>query len=171
MVESGLVFFILKQYIRMKHIMKGSIVDNAKLIQAMIDEEDRSWIPSKGVEDFSFKWSQIRDLNWRFVAEDDDRYIYLNRDDWFDVTIQRCKHLDLTYYFVYIERECTDSSYWIPWGLVTWTQETRHTFRWVRSLKHALKLGEICWELMTGLANPEDYFLTRAEYDNMWKLH
>lgn len=146
--------------------MKGSIADNAKLIEAIIEGEDRSWIPSKGVEDFNFKWNQIRDLNWRFVDEDNDKYMYLNRDDWFDVTVQKCKHKDLTYYFVYIENEKTDASYWIPEGLVTWTQSTCHMFRWVRSLRHALKLGEICWELMTGLANPEDYFLTQEERHN-----
>ena len=150
----------------MKHTMKGSIADNAKLIQAMIEEEDRNWIPSKGAEDFSFKWSQLWDLNWRFVAEDDDRYIYLNREDWVDVTIQRCKYKDLTYYFVYVENEKTDASYWFPWGLVTWTQGTCHTFRWVRSLRHAMKLGEFWWELMLWLANPEDYFLTQEERHN-----
>jgi len=150
----------------MKHTMKGSIADNAKLIQAMIEEEDRNWIPSKGVEDFNFKWSQIWDSNWRFVAEDDYRYIYLNRDDWYDVTIQKCQHRDLTYYFVYVESERTDSSYWFPWGLVTWTQGVCHTFRWVRSLRHAMKLGELWSELFLGLANPEDYFLTQEERDN-----
>lgn len=150
----------------MKHTMVGSIVDNAKLIQAMIEEEDRNWIPSKGAEWFNFKWSQLRDLNWRFVAEDDDRYIYLNREDWFDVTIQRCKHRDLTYYFVYVEREKTDASYWFPQGLVTWTQSTCHTFRRVRSLRHAIKLGEYWAELMLWLANPEEYFLTQEERHN-----
>ena len=149
----------------MKHTMKGSIADNAKLIQARIEEEDRSWIPSKGVEDFHFKWSQNRDLNWRFIA-DNDNYIYLNRDDWFDVTVQRCKYKDLIYYMVYVEYEKTDASYWFPQGLVTWTQETRHTFRWVRSLRHAMKLGEFWWELMLWLANPEDYFLTQEERHN-----
>lgn len=34
--------FILFQNIRMRHEMKGSIADNAKLIQAMIEEEDRN---------------------------------------------------------------------------------------------------------------------------------
>ena len=150
----------------MRHEMKWSIADNAKLIEAMIEGEDRSWIPSKGAEDFNFKWSQIRDLNWWFVAEDDDRYIYLNREDWFNVTVQRCKYKDLTYYFVYIENEKTDSSYWFPWGLVTWTQETCHQFRWVRSLRHAMKLWEYWWELMLWLANPEDYFLTQEEWHN-----
>lgn len=150
----------------MKHKMIGSIVDNAKLIQAMIDEEDRNWIPSKGVEDFNFKWSQVWDLNGRFVDENDDRYIYLNRDDWFDVTIQRCRQGDLTYYFVYIEIERTDSSYWIPEGLVTGTQSICHTFRWVRSLRHAMKLWEYWAELMRWLANPENYFLTQDEWHN-----
>lgn len=150
----------------MRHTMVGSIADNAKLIEAMIEEEDRSWIPSKGAEDFNFKWSQIRDLNWWFVAENDDRYIYLNREDWFNVTIQRGKYKDLTYYFVYIENEKTDSSYWFPWGLLTWTQETCHQFRWVRSLRHAMKLWEYWGELMLWLANPEDYFLTQEERNN-----
>lgn len=34
--------FILYRHIRMRHEMKGSIADNAKLIQALIDEEDRN---------------------------------------------------------------------------------------------------------------------------------
>ena len=157
MVGWGLVYFILKQYIRMRHEMKGSIVDNAKLIQAVIEGEDRSWIPSKGVEDF----------NWRFIAEDDDRYFYLNREDWYDVTIQKCKQKDLTYYFVYVEKERTDSNWWIPEGwLVSWTQSICHTFRWVRSLRHAMKLWELWSELMMWLANPEDYFLTSEERHN-----
>lgn len=150
----------------MKHTMKGSIVDNAKLIQAMIDREERSWIPSKGVEWFNFKWSQLRDLNWRFVAEDTDKYIYLNRDDWFDVTIQKCQYGKLTYYFVYVEREITDETYWIPEKLLSNNQSTCHTFRWVRSLKHAMKLWEYWAELMLWLANPEDYFLTQEERYN-----
>lgn len=153
----------------MKHEMKWSIVDNAKLIQAMIDGEDRNWIPSKGVEWFNFKWSQLWDLNWRFVAENDNRYIYLNREDWFDVTIQKCQYNNLTYYFVYVENEKTDASYWFPWGLVTWTQSTCHTFRWVRSLRHAMKLWEYWAELILWLANPEDYFLTQDERNNSKK--
>jgi hypothetical protein len=146
--------------------MKGSIVDNVKLIQAMIDEEDRNWIPSKGVEDFHFEWSQLRDLNWRFVAEDTNDYLYLNRDDWFEVTIQRWHFKDLTYYFVYVEKEVDDKGIWIPQELVSWTQSICHTFRWVRSLRHALKLWELWSELALGIFHPEDYFLTKDERDN-----
>ena len=151
----------------MKHTTDWSIHDNAKLIQAMIEEEIRNWIPSKSVEDFNFKWSQLRDLNWRFISSDGNKdYIYLNRDDWYDVTVQRCRKWELIYYFVYVEKELTDASIWIPQGLVTWTQSTCHTFRWVRSLKHAMKLWEIASENFMGLACPEDYFLTREERDN-----
>lgn len=151
----------------MRHEMKGSIADNAKLIQALIDEEDRNWIPSKGVEDFHFKWSQLRDLNGRFISPDwNDKYLYLNRDDWFEVTIQSCKYKELTYYFVYVENEKTDYSYWIPQELLEWNQSTCHQFRRVRSLRHAMKLGEYWWELMIWLANPEDYFLTKEERHN-----
>ena len=153
----------------MRHEMVGSIVDNAKLIQAIIEEEDRSWIPSKGVEDFNFKWSQIWDLNWRFIDKKNDDYIYLNRDDWFEVTIQRCRIKELIYYFIYVEKELTDSSYWIPWGLVSWTQETCHKFRWVRSLRHAMKLWELWSELMMWIANSEEYFLTQEERHNAFE--
>ena len=150
----------------MKHTMHGTLADNAAKIKALIDEEDRNWIPSKGVENYLPLGQQPWETNWWFVAEDTDKYIYLNREDWFDVTIQRCKYKDLTYYFVYIENEKTDASYWFPWGLVTWTQSTCHTFRWVRSLRHAMKLGEYSGELMLWLANPEDYFLTQDERYN-----
>lgn len=154
----------------MKYTMEGSISDNAKLIQAIIDEEDRNWIPSKGVEDFNFKWSQLRDLNGRFLSPDwNDKYLYLNRDDWFMVTIQRCQYGKLTYYFVYVENEKTDSVYWIPQELVPWNQATCHQFRWVRSLRHAMKLWEFGWELMIWLANPEDYFITKEERHNAFE--
>lgn len=150
----------------MKHVMHGTLADNAAKIKAIIEGEERSWIPSKGVENYVPLGQQPWETNWWFVAEDTDKYIYLNRDDWYDVTIQRCKYKDLTYYMVYVEHEKTDSSYWFPQGLVTWTQSTCHTFRWVRSLRHAMKLGEYWWELMLWLANPEEYFLTQDEWNN-----
>ena len=159
---------------RMKHERTGSIHDNAKLIQAVIDEEDRNWIPSKGVETFNFRGSQLRDLDWWYTDNWWTDYLYLSRPDWFEVTVQRC-HLwfknEYTYWTVYIERNVTDRTYWIPWNLVRDNQWTCHTFRWVRSLRHALKLWELWTELLLGLANPEEYFLTEEEYDKMWKLH
>ena len=151
-----------------------SIKEDAAVISEIIAGELKSWIPEKGVEDFNFKWSQLWDSDWWFMTEHwGQDYIYLNRPDWFQVTVQRCEiwyKWEYTYWTVYIERNITDRI-WIPGELVHDNQGTCHTFRWVRSLKHALRLGEICWELMTGLANPEDYFLTRDEYDNRWKLH
>ena len=153
----------------MKHTMKGSIADNAKLIQARIDEEIRNWIPSGSVEDFNFKWSQIRELNWRFVAEDTDKYIYLNRDDWYDVTVQKCQYGKLTYYFVYVEKDRTDEIRNDPRKLVEWNQSVCHTFRWVRSLRHAMKLGEYGSEMFLGLANYDDYFLTKDERHNAFE--
>ena len=153
----------------MKHERKGSIVDNAEHILGIIEGEDRSWIPSKGVEDFNFKWSQLWDLNWWFISENwDDRYIYLSRDDWYEVTVQRCElgKKKLRYYMVYVEKDLTD---WIPWELVTDTQWTCHKFRWVRSLRHAMKLWELASENFMWLASPEDYFLTKEEYDEAFK--
>lgn len=160
-------YFILQLNYRMKHEMKGSIADNAAIIRALIEEEDRNWIPSKGVEWFNFLGSQLRDLNGRFVAEDTNDYLYLNRDDWFNVTVQKCHNFkDLTYYFVYVEKDVDDKGIWIPQDLVPWTQCICHTFRWVRSLRHALKLWELWSELALWLAHPEDCFLTREERDN-----
>ena len=154
----------------MRHEMKGSIADNAKLIQALIDEEDRNWIPSGSVEDFNFRWSQLRDLNGRFVSPDwNDKYLYFNRDDWYEVTVQKCQYGKLTYYFVYVEKDRTDEIRNDPRELVKDNQWICHTFRRVRSLRHAMKLGEFGSEMFLGLANYDDYFLTRDERDHAFE--
>lgn len=152
--------------------MNGSIVDNAEYIASVIAEEDRNWIPSKGVEDFNFKWSQIRDLNWWFTSEERDWYYYLNRDDWYEVTVQTCElwYKKKRYYFVYVEKQVTDKNLNNPQeSLVQDTQGLCHMFRWVRSLRHAMKLGEFWWILELQVSNPEEYYLTREEYDDAFR--
>ena len=153
----------------MKHVMHGTLADNAAKIKAIIEGEERSWIPSGSVENYIPLGQQPRETNWWFVAEDTDKYIYLNRDDWYDVTVQKCQYGKLTYYFVYVEKERTDEIRNDPRELVWWNQSVCHTFRWVRSLKHAMKLGEYGSEMFLGLANYDDYFLTKDERHNAFE--
>lgn len=153
----------------MKHAMYGTLADNAARVKVLIEEEDRNWIPSGSVENFIPLGQQSRETNWWFVAEDTDKYIYLNRADWYDVTVQRCQHGKLIYYFVYVEKERTDEIWNDPRELVWWNQSVCHTFRWVRSLRHAMKLGEYGSEMFLGLANYDDYFLTKEERNNAFE--
>lgn len=139
-----------------------SIKEDALLISSVIAGELESWIPEKDVERFNFEWSQLWDTNGWFTKDWNLDYFYLKRDDWFYVTVQRC-HLwyrdEFTYWTVYIEKSQSD----LWWRLDT--QTTCHTFSWVKSLKHALYLWEVCSELFLGLANFENYFLSEEEYD------
>lgn len=158
----------------MKDRRERSVVDNAMLIESIIAGELRSWIPEKGVEDFNFRWSQLWDIEWWYFRGDDRNYLYLDREWWYHVTVQKCyfnqQSVEWPYYWnVYIEKEVTDKSLNIPEELVRHNQWVCHTFRWVRSLKHALYLWEVASENIMGFAYPEEYFLTRDEYDEAFK--
>lgn len=148
-----------------------SIVQDAMLISKVIAGELRSWIPEEGVEDFNFLWSQLWDLNWWYTLNKDTNYIYLDRDDGYHVTVQKCKlwRMEKTYYMVYVEKDITDEVWRKKMNLVQSTQWVCHKFRWVRSLKHALYLGQLASENFLGLAYPEQFFLTRDEYDEAFK--
>lgn len=135
----------------------------ASIIEEVIAGEHKNWIPEKGVEDFKFKWSNKRDTYWWYFRDYNLEYIYLDREDWWHITLQRCYtnfDEDYIYWNVYIEKECESRKKW----LISWAQELCHKFKWVKSLKHALYLGEVASELELGLSNYSDFFLTRDEY-------
>lgn len=142
-----------------------SIKDNVRVIEELIAGEHKHWIPEKGVENFKFKWSFESDTNSWYISRWNVEYIYLDREDWWHVTVQRCYNgfdEDYIYWNVYIEKECESRKK----GLIGWAQELCHKFKWVKSLKHALYLGEVASELELGLSNYSDFFLTRDEYIN-----
>ena len=146
-----------------------SIDEDATIISQLIGEEQESWIPGKGVESFNFLGSQLWDTDWWITDNAWSDYFYLNRDEHTLVTVQRCRLESVdkrrkTYWNVYIERDITD------WKSVNNNQTLCHTFRWVRSLKHALYLGEVAWELNLQVASPEDFYLTREEYDDFYSF-
>ena len=141
--------------------------NNYKACVAIIDEliadEHKNWIPEEGVEWFKFKWSNERDNYWWYFIDYNLEYIYLDREDWSRVTIQRCYkdfEEDLVYWNVYIERECESLE-----KFLNWTQALEHKFKWVRSLKHALYLWEVAWDACLWLFRKEQFFLTREEWD------
>lgn len=155
----------------MKDMRDYSIAEDAVRIYNVIAGELRSWIPEKGVEDFNFLWSQLWDTNWWYTLEKNTDYIYLDRDDGYHVTVQRCKlwRKERIYYMVYAEKDRTDEVWWKKLELVQSTQWVCHKFRWVRSLKHALYLGQYASENFRGLASPENFFLSKEEYDEAFK--
>lgn len=139
------------------------IAEQAVYINKLIAGEHKHWIPEKGVENFKFKWSNERDTNGWYTLRWQVDYLYLDREDWWHVTVQRCYNdfdEDYIYWNVYLEKECESRKKW----LIGWAQELCHKFKWVRSLKHALYLGEVASELALGLSNYSDFFLTREEY-------
>lgn len=150
----------------MKDEREKSIVEDAKLIQSIIAEEQKSWIPGEGVEEFNFLGSQLRDLNWRYTMEEEPWYFHLNREDWFHITVQKGFKW---YWNVYVEKIRTDSLWHRKDELVHWNQSVTHTFHWVRSLKHALYIGQYASENFRGFASPEQFFLTKGEYDELFK--
>ena len=140
-----------------------SILDNVRVIDELIADEHKHWIPEKGVEDFKYKGSNKWDSNSWYTHNWQVDYLYLDREDWWHVTLQRCYNdfdEDYIYWNVYIEKECESRKKW----LINWAQELCHKFKWVRSLKHALYLGEVASELELCVSNYSDFFLTREEY-------
>lgn len=141
-----------------------SIEENADIINWLLLGEEHNWFPNKWVEDFNFLWSQVRDLNWWYIKNWEVDYLYLDRDDWWHVTLQRCYNScdeDYRYWNVYIEKDASNK-----WFLGE-TQVLCHKFHWVRSLKHALYLGQIASELTLWLSHPEDFFITRKEWNEI----
>lgn len=147
----------------MKDNRTKSIVEDAALISSVIGEEQKSWIPGKGVETFNFLGSQIRDLNWRFTKEWVKGYFYLKRDDWYEVTVQKWWW---NYWNVYVEKARTDEIWRSSEKIVNNNQTVCHKFNWVRSLKHALFIGQYASENFWGFASPENFFLIEEEYKN-----
>ena len=66
------------------------IAEQAVYINKLIAGEHKNWIPEKWVENFEFLWSHSFDQNWWYFLHKDFDYIYLDRNDWWKVTIQRC---------------------------------------------------------------------------------
>ena len=155
----------MKKNVTISDVRDLSIIENAALIDKLIAGEHKLWIPEKGVENFNFKWSQHWDLYWWYLKDKDFNYLYLDRPDWFKVTLQRSlHHLEewyKVYWNVYVCKEITD-----PW-CARHNQEVEHKFRWVRSLKHAMKLWEFAWELMLGLSDYSEYFLSDDELNSI----
>lgn len=146
-----------------RFIEEVDIKKEATIIDWLIAGEHKHWIPEKGVEDFKFKWSNNWDTNGWYTHNWNVEYLYLDREDWWHVTVQRCYNdfdEDYIYWNVYIEKECESRKK----GLIGWAQELCHKFKWVRSLKHALYLGEVASELELWLSNYSDFFLTWDEY-------
>lgn len=142
---------------------RDSYKECVSVIEELIAGEHKHWIPEKWVEDFKFKWSNPRDTYWWYFKDYNLDYLYLDREDWSKVTIQRCYKdfdEDFIYWNVYIEKECESRE-----NFLEWTQALEHKFHWVRSLKHALYLWEVAWDACLGLFQKENYFLTRREYD------
>ena len=139
------------------------IAEQAVYINKLIEGEHKNWIPEKWVENFEFLWSHSFDQNWWYTHNNDFEYLYLDRNDWWHVTVQRCyKDFDEDYIYwnVYIEKECESRKK----GLINCAQELCHKFKWVRSLKHALYLWEVASELELCVSDYSDFFLTWDEY-------
>lgn len=137
--------------------------DNAAIYD-IIAEEERSWIPEEGVAHFHFKWSSSRDTDWWYFKWDNHDYLYLDREWWYHVTVQRAHWWNnsdnkISYWNVYIEKEITDED------SVRANQSLCHTFRWVRSLRHALYLWEVSNEIALRVAYPANFFLTKEEWE------
>ena len=144
--------------------MQDKVYD-VEAIYRIIYEEQKSWIPGEGLGHFTPRGSSSWDTDWWYFRNDDHDYLYLEREWWYHVTVQRCdvKGTEHHYWNVYIEKDITDGD------SVRANQTVSHTFRWVRSLKHALYLWEIAQELNLQVAHYEDFFLTKEEYDKFYE--
>ena len=141
-----------------------SIAEQAAYIDKLIAGEHKNWIPEKWVENFEFLWSHSYDENWWYFLHNDFDYIYLDRKDWWKVTLQRCckdiKEKNI-YWNVYLDKSIESPEK----SLIPAYQELSHKFRCVRSLKHALYLWEVASENELGIFNPSDFFLNKEEWD------